>query len=925
MESLAQPLSRRGIVWFTALQCLSTAAQLTLLPPSTTAPFIWLPTALAFLFFVNASRRQWVLLSALFFAVQTMAFLLMDDSRFPLALGSGFAHLATVVLGALLVQPRSDLQNPNGLVSTMRELGTFALVSLPAGAALGASVQSWHPDQPWNHLFWHWWGGDLSAFILIVVPYLATDKFELDKIRQRPWPYAGWPILFGLFSALALAWIPFPFPYIALPLGIAAFHFGAFRISLIGNFTFLVCGFLFKFGWIRMPTAYSTDGPQGLFAAGVATFLGAFLIGMLADQMRSLRNRARETDQRLRDALALSGTGYAIVNLDLSIREANGYLCELVGGTLEQLVGKTIQIVSLPHDVEPAKARLARLLSGETTSYSIDRELVRLDGAHVWTRVTVAKPASFKDTFFLQVHDITGDRQVRAALEAAKAAAEESTRVKTEFVTNMSHEIRTPLNGIIGLSEILARSELSNEAHETARMIRRSGQALSRVIHSILDFSRLETGDVVLEPCDFELDDLTSTISGTMASASAKKRLVLAIMIQPDVPRYLRGDSVRLQQVLVNLVGNAVKFTDHGEVQLGIERDPLREGRLRFSIRDSGIGMDPSLASRLFVPFTQFDSSLTRRHDGTGLGLAISRQLVELMGGVLEFETCPGVGTEFRFSIPLETNPHGKSPIAPVWPHPFLIVEPNRTLASSIELAFKRLGWPYQILSSIPKIRDILRRGEYSGESWSGILVDADLPGLDILRREAQDRGLPLVGMDHAFRDDGPSGSDAFPVQKILFWPVTEAAVREVVEPLLHESVSLATAAETPNSVPIRILVVEDNAINQVVATGILNQLGIETKVAEHGLQAVDTLRDDPKFDLVLMDIQMPVMDGYTATRAIHNDLGLTLPIVAMTAGVLPRDRARCVEFGLDDFLPKPFDFNDMVVILERNLKRKLV
>ncbi|MEK7391845.1 MAG: ATP-binding protein [Fibrobacterota bacterium] len=925
MESLAQPLSRRGITWFVALQCLSTAAQLTLLPPSTTAPFTWLPTALAFLFFVNASRRQWVLLSALFFAVQTLAFLLMDDSRIPLAFGSGIAHTTTLLVGALLVQPHVTPHNQRDLGSMMRTLGTFALVSIPVGASVGASAHWWLAQEDWIRVFWHWWGGDLSAVVFVVLPCLAVDRIEIDKIRHMPLPYAGWSVIFGLFSALALAWIPFPFPYVALPLGIAAFRFGAFRISLICNFTFLVCGFLFMFGWIRMPTAYATDGAQGLFAAGVATFLGAFLIGMLADQMRSLRDRARETDQRLRDALALSGTGYAIVNLDLSIREANQYLCELIGGTHDQIVGKTIQMVSLPQDVEPANARLAKLMSGETTSYSIDRELVRLDGVHVWARVTVAKPASFKDTFFLQIHDITGDRQVRAALEAAKSAAEESTRAKTEFVTNMSHEIRTPLNGIVGLSEILTRSELSNEAHETARMIRRSGQALSRVIHSILDFSRLETGDVALEPSDFELDDLTSTISGTMASASAKKRLVLAIMVQPDVPRYLRGDSVRLQQVLVNLVGNAVKFTDNGEVQLGIERDPLRDGRLRFSVRDSGIGMDPSLASRLFVPFTQCDSSLTRRHDGTGLGLAISRQLVELMGGVLEFETCPGVGTEFRFSIPLETIPHGKSQIAASCPHPFLVVEPNRTLATSIELAFRRLGWPYQILSSIPKVRDILRRGEFSGEIWSGILVDADLPGVDILRRVAQDREIPVVGMDHAFRDDAPSDSESFPVQKLLLWPVTEAAVREVLEPLLLEPVSSSPATEAPRPVPIRILVVEDNTINQVVATGILNKMGIETKVAEHGLQAVDILRDDPKFDLVLMDIQMPVMDGYTATRAIHNDLGLTLPIVAMTAGVLPRDRAQCVEFGLDDFLPKPFDFNDMVFILERNLKRKLV
>jgi len=914
-------LSRRGLAWFVAIQCASTAANLAFLPPNTDAPFAWIPTALAIAFFCRAPRRQWPLLSALFLLCHLGLFL--HSGTDPLAAaGSNLASLAEALLSAWLVRWPADDRRPIGLASLSRALGLLAFVCIPVGAAFGAWIQWWRLGLDWNQVFWHWWGGDLSGTIFVVLPYLACGREAIDNFRHKPLTHAGWSVLFGTFTAITLAWVPFPFPYVALPLGLAAFRFGAFRISVIGNFTFLVCGILFKMGWIRMPSGYPAAGAEGLFASGMVTFLGTFLIGMLADQMRFHREQAQRSEQRLRDALALSGTGYAIVNLDTTIKEANPYLCKLLGATHEQMLGQSIQVASLPQDKEIAASRLERLLSGEVTCYAVERELSRVDGTHVWARVTVAKPPSFKDDFFLQVHDISADKQALRSLEEARLAAEEAYRVKTEFVANMSHEIRTPLNGIIGLSEILTRSELPDEAWKTAQLIHRSGKALAGVVHSILDFSRLESGKIELEIGEFDLDELTSTISGIMAAGGARKGLVLAITVEPDVPRRLRGDCLRLQQVLVNLVGNAMKFTEHGEVHARIERRADRQGEFRFSVRDTGVGIPPSLSSRLFDPFTQSDTSNTRRHEGSGLGLAISRQLVELMGGKLEYETHPGIGTEFRFTIPLEEIAGTGIAVEPRPLHPFLVVEPNPTLQGSLDKAFRRLGWPCRILSSTPKLRDILRRSEHSGETWTGILADADLAGMDLLLRDAQDHDLPVVAMDHAYHAEDSAAILPFSVHRILLWPATEAGLRGILEPLFEERNRIPPKLAANAADPVRVLVVEDNPINQVVATGILDQMGVGHKLAEHGLEAVNLLRDDPKFDLILMDIQMPVMDGFTATRVIHKDLGLSIPIVAMTAGVLPRDRARCAENGLDDFLPKPFDFDDMVALLERNLKR---
>jgi signal transduction histidine kinase/DNA-binding response OmpR family regulator len=624
-------------------------------------------------------------------------------------------------------------------------------------------------------------------------------------------------------------------------------------------------------------------------------------------------------------------------------------------------------------------ADVADLLQPGVSFERLVRERVARNPAHVahqdaagveaWIVERLARHRGGNTTLQIRADDGSPDRWLReierrlpgghmagvrfdiSDLVRATEAAEKASMAKGQFLANMSHEIRTPMNAVLGMLKLLQKTALSPRQQDYVGKAEGAARSLLGLLNDILDFSKVEAGKMTLDPHPMRVDALLRDLSVILAASVGRKDVEVLFDIDPALPRCVVADAMRLQQVLINLAGNAIKFTEAGEVvvQLQVVSRDDHNAELRFAVRDTGIGIAPEHQLRIFSGFSQAEASTTRRFGGTGLGLAISRRLVQLMGGELALQSTLGQGSCFSFELNLPLH-HAETDRAQAAPAPAvtqglraLLVDDNAAAREMLGAMARSLGWAVDTADSGTAALQRVRDAAQGGTPYEVVLVDWVMPGMDGWQTSRELRslsegsgvGTPVVVMVTAHGREmlaQRSEREQSLLDGFLVKPVTasmlhdavadaRAGLREIVAPTLARGAAAALAVR--RLAGLRLLVVEDNTNNQQVARELLEAEGAAVLLAGDGQQALSLLAQakhgPPRIDAVLMDVQMPVMDGYTATRLIRRQLAMTLPIIAMTANAMPSDRQACLDVGMSEHVGKPFDIDHVVAVLMRH------
>ena len=654
------------------------------------------------------------------------------------------------------------------------------------------------------------------------------------------------------------------------------------------------------------------------------------------DELTTQRERLRETERFFRSVLELAPDGLMVVDGHGVIQLANAQCEQLFGYTRQELVGQPVEML-VPTELRARHPALRAAFHQNPAPRAMGsgRELcgVRKDGSLFPLEIGLSPlpdRAGEAAQVAVSIRDITERREHESALKQAKAKAEEATEMKSMFLANMSHEIRTPMNAIIGLSYLALKTPLSPKQRDYVSKVHNAGTSLLAIINDILDFSKIEAGKLDIEVADFEVDDVIGSVVTVTGQKAHDKGLEFLADVSPAIPEQLRGDPLRLAQVLTNLVNNAVKFTERGEIRLKIEQlertgDKLQ---LKFSVRDTGIGMTPEQSAKLFQAFSQADMSTTRKHGGTGLGLTISRRLVELMGGEIWLESVAGVGSTFAFTVWLEVGHVEARRIVPgrLQNLRILVVDDNAAAREILVESLKSLAECADAVTSGAEAIAAIRERD-ADQPYDAVFMDWRMPGMDgleaarLIKNDASLRKPPAIIMVTAFgREEVREEAEALHLAGFLVKPVTKSMlVDSLVQAFATEAATGTSVSATAEQAPMvlfgaRILLAEDNTINQQIAIELLEGAGATVHVANNGREAVEALLRvpyPPPFDVVLMDLQMPEMDGYQATAQIRADSRFTtFPIVAMTAHATFEERTRCLAAGMNDHVSKPIHPN---------------
>ena len=673
---------------------------------------------------------------------------------------------------------------------------------------------------------------------------------------------------------------------------------------------------------------------------GVTQDITAFKLA--EDEIKASEQRVRETEKYFRSVLELAPDGLMVVGADGVIALANAQCEKLFGYSREELIGQKVEML-VPSEIRGHHPKLREDYHRDPTvrAMGTSRELraVRKDGstfaAEIGLSPLPARPGAGASVA-VSIRDVTVRKEQEDALKQAMTKAEEATKAKSAFLANMSHEIRTPMNGIMGMTELALDTDLTAEQRDYLVTVKSSADALLSLINDILDFSKIEAGRIELDPIEFLLRDSVSDMLNPLALRAGSKGLELAYDVHPDVPDALIGDVYRLRQVVVNLVGNAIKFTQKGEVVVGVNLLERKgdELLLEVAVRDTGIGISPEAAARLFKPFEQADAATTRKYGGTGLGLAISRQLVQLMGGEIRLESTAGVGSSFIFTVRFKAGIPREMASADDAARLFkdktaLIVDDNETNRRILTVMLSQWGLKSIQADSGSSALTTLDRTVNAGQPVSVLISDLHMPGMDgfelieAVRARPYGADLPVLLLTSSASPGDQDHGVRLRVAARLLKPAKQSLLLDNLVRVLSGANRIdkprASAATAPTGLggapatltALNVLLAEDNPVNQKFAVRVLEGAGHTVTVAQNGREAVDK-SGAGGFDLVLMDLQMPEMDGLEATRAIREReagvgaSGGRLPIIAMTANAMAGDREMCLGAGMDGYVAKP-------------------
>jgi PAS domain S-box-containing protein len=685
-------------------------------------------------------------------------------------------------------------------------------------------------------------------------------------------------------------------------------------------------------------------------------------------ESKKMEESIREKEARFRGYFEHSQVGMAVTSPTKGWIEVNGQLQRMLGYSLDELHKITWADLSHPDDLEADAKQFERMLAGEIDNYTLDKRFFRKDGEIVYTNLTVAciraetsdvlhVLASFQDITERKKMDHDLHERIKELDEAQsamlnmmedldeeKAKAEEATRAKSDFLANMSHEIRTPMNAVIGMAHLALKTELTPKQQDYLSKIQSSANSLLGIINDILDFSKIEAGKLDMEAVEFDLLETIDNVANVITvKAQEKENLEVLFYLDPQVPNFLVGDSLRLNQILVNLGNNAVKFTEQGEIVLSAKVSERSDDKvtLQFSVRDTGIGMTAEQQSKLFQAFSQADTSTTRKYGGTGLGLTISKRLVNMMGGEIWIESEPGHGTTFHFTsdfgLGKETVKRQFEPSPDLRGLKVLVVDDNATSREILHDMLESFTFEVYLSASGKEALEEIEKAD-NDKPIELVIMDWKMPGMDGIEASKRIKShqkltkIPAIvlvtayGREEVMRQADEIGLDGFllkPVNSsVLFDAIMQALGKEVHDASRVGRKKEQGVEELSTISGARVLLVEDNEINQQVAQEILQGAGFSVTVANNGQEGLDTAQKD-RFDAILMDIQMPVMDGYTATREIRNLKSeiRNVPIIAMTAHAMAGDEDKSLQAGMNGHVTKPIDPDQLFAALQKWIK----